>query len=1133
MIINILEIHNIASIEDATIDFSSALLAECEVFLISGRTGSGKSTLLDCICLALYDTAPKLENTKMEGGFQCEGENFTPTDTKQMLRRSTQEGWVKLTFEGNDGKNYEAQWGVRTIKKRNGKGIERKTYWILQDLENKVTYTKKTEIKELVNKIVGLDFTQFCRTTILAQGEFSKFLNSKDSEKSSILEKITKRYDFAEIGKMVFEINAEKKRDYESATQRIKEIKILTSEEIEEIKIKLREIEDEVVKLEQEKEIANKKIDWLKAKATIENKIKERQKEKEEADTVYANEETTKEKELCDLWRKSTRARALIEELDKNRKIIKESDEALKKLENDFRTLLQGFNGELNEKKHITILLEEKNDFLKKEEERGQLYANVQTVSSLLRRLAENIKLVKGKRDDAEKIEKELESIHLPNLKKQTDQKANLSELIKENESKRRELEDKIKELDPQKTGKKKEELHLRSLHLFNISERVEQRKELREENALRLKKIKNSKETIGNLRDTVERLGKEKLKADKELKDAQLIYDGLKDTMNKFAVSMREKLKKGDICPVCLQRVEKDLLSKSEIENAVTPARLRLEAADENLKKIVGLLNKSIAEEEAKTEALNNEESAGKKEEEKINKLSESISKDMQEIGYENIDDDLQTILDKCKRECEETTEKINSKLALISGLEKELKDKYEEGRKLMDNREKESAALAETEKAIAAGKASHQAIVKVVEEKMEEIEEIKEKLSSVISVNSKEEWESNPEEFAKKLENDAATFNKTLEDKKEYEKGLFMASQKIDSMTELLENIRGMMPAWNEINEEGVKKVEGVTEKSGFMIKEIAATTNARATAETTCKRTLDVLQNVMKDMPGINEERLRQLNSVAESLIIEKERDLENKARNIRVIDQSIKELEKEQRELDGSRPAMEDSDTADTLNPRVEEIERTIIAKAEEKGSLNKALEYDEDNKKRLEGVLAEIDQKKKIYEKWSRMNSLMGDATGKRFRQIAQSYVLEDLIRSANHYMSQLSPRYQLRGEPGSYLIMVEDAFQGYLRRSANTLSGGETFLVSLALALALSDFGKALRVKTLFIDEGFGSLSGEPLKRAIDTLRRLHLKSGRQVGIISHIEELREKIPVQIHVNQDGNNSASKVTVTG
>ena len=176
-------------------------------------------------------------------------------------------------------------------------------------------------------------------------------------------------------------------------------------------------------------------------------------------------------------------------------------------------------------------------------------------------------------------------------------------------------------------------------------------------------------------------------------------------------------------------------------------------------------------------------------------------------------------------------------------------------------------------------------------------------------------------------------------------------------------------------------------------------------------------------------------------------------------------------------------------------------------------------------------MADEENKKADYKKWFRLNALIGDSTGSKFRKIAQSYVLTSLIHSANNYMKTLTDRYTLKVSPGTFIILLEDAYQGYVSRAASTISGGESFLVSLSLALALSDIGQQLAVDTLFIDEGFGTLSGEPLQNAINTLRSLHTKSGRHVGIISHVEELQERIPIQIQVVQEGNNSSSKVKV--
>ena len=177
------------------------------------------------------------------------------------------------------------------------------------------------------------------------------------------------------------------------------------------------------------------------------------------------------------------------------------------------------------------------------------------------------------------------------------------------------------------------------------------------------------------------------------------------------------------------------------------------------------------------------------------------------------------------------------------------------------------------------------------------------------------------------------------------------------------------------------------------------------------------------------------------------------------------------------------------------------------------------------------MIEEAERRKLLYTQWSRLNELLGSADGQRFRKIAQSYVLGNLIHAANHYLQMLTNRYKLQVVPGTFIISLEDAYQGYTRRMASTLSGGESLLVSLALALALSDISADLKVDTLFIDEGFGTLSEEHLQQAVQTLRMLHKHNHRQVGIISHVEELRERIPVQIQVIQEGHSSSSKVEV--
>jgi exonuclease SbcC len=149
--------------------------------------------------------------------------------------------------------------------------------------------------------------------------------------------------------------------------------------------------------------------------------------------------------------------------------------------------------------------------------------------------------------------------------------------------------------------------------------------------------------------------------------------------------------------------------------------------------------------------------------------------------------------------------------------------------------------------------------------------------------------------------------------------------------------------------------------------------------------------------------------------------------------------------------------------------------------------------------------------------------LIGSATGDTFRKIAQAYNLDLLVHHANVQLRQLVRRYRLKRGGSMLGLLVMDTEMGDELRSVHSLSGGETFLVSLALALGLASMASStLKIESLFIDEGFGSLDPESLQLAMDALDGLQAQ-GRKVAVISHVQEMHERIPVQIQVRRQGN----------
>ena len=185
-----------------------------------------------------------------------------------------------------------------------------------------------------------------------------------------------------------------------------------------------------------------------------------------------------------------------------------------------------------------------------------------------------------------------------------------------------------------------------------------------------------------------------------------------------------------------------------------------------------------------------------------------------------------------------------------------------------------------------------------------------------------------------------------------------------------------------------------------------------------------------------------------------------------------------------------------------------------------------------NKLTVEQIAKELAEKQTVAERWAKLNKLIGSADGAKFEVIAQSYTLNLLLLHANQHLSYLSKRYKLQQVPDTLALQVIDCDMCDEIRTVYSLSGGESFLISLALALGLSSLSSNnLKVESLFIDEGFGSLDAESLRTAMEALEQLQMQ-GRKIGVISHVQEMSERISVQVQVHKKVNGK-SVLTVVG
>lgn len=203
----------------------------------------------------------------------------------------------------------------------------------------------------------------------------------------------------------------------------------------------------------------------------------------------------------------------------------------------------------------------------------------------------------------------------------------------------------------------------------------------------------------------------------------------------------------------------------------------------------------------------------------------------------------------------------------------------------------------------------------------------------------------------------------------------------------------------------------------------------------------------------------------------------------------------------------------SGLTENINKRLSEIEVTLLS--HERG------------KEQVKTFEKELKEKSELYENWAKLNDLLGSANGNKFKTIAQGYTLDVLLSYANKHLEDLTQRYNLEKIPDTLALQVVDNDMLGEVRSVHSLSGGESFLISLALALGLSSLSSnRMKIESLFIDEGFGALDIDTLSIAMDALDNLQTQ-GRKIGVISHVEEMKERITTQIQVIKSVNGRSS------
>lgn len=1133
-------IHNIASIENTTIDFEADPLKSSDLFLITGETGAGKSTILDAICLTLFGKTPRLTGKRTSDCTSDNGTGIPITDPRQLMRESTGEAWVSLTFEGNDGVSYKSTWEVhRADGKPTGK--MQTGHMTLENLAQNTTLNNKVEVLEAIKKAIGLDFDQFCRTTMLAQGEFTNFLKGDDDSKAIILERITQTQIYSKIGKKVNQLFKEKKTSYDEAKKKEEELAEGGLDK-EAAQGRLSKIESEKLTINEEMRRTAIKRDWLKEEIRLAEALAKANEEYRRAKEATETAEFQSDKQLVKEWDATVTARNWRNNYKNADRTIQEQKAKLDNLQNEYVAILDGkqyLAERLQKEKQLASAL---GDTLDRQRDKASIFDNAQTLQEKLASIVADRSSIAKATKEKDALEKDLNETLLP-------EKDRLGRALKEAQQACSDKDGERKKqkaaLDATRLPELRRDKEAWQQMLANIQMasdrldglRTEQKRHDDAENDLKTQ-AQDIEKLTGQLKEQVPLLTSAKETAGmlKEVLSKQ------QHTVDEWAKTMRASLQVGDTCPVCGQKItvvpQEDALRK-----VVEEQEKAWKAADEKYQHLQDKYNKLDADIKARQSAYDKD----KRTFEKDNTLGscwQNLRQSLQLLGsaIPQIPDSpvagfqLSGLISAIQELGDSTNQQIsalNRQIADAEEIEKNVATIQGEYDRLVEAHTAAQEADKKADKSISQRRIDLQAKQTTIKEAEDRIHEAEEAAAALMAMTAWEhDWRNDTSEFINEL---SVATQKYIDDKemlKKSERNVEILQERHDHVEKTLRQIEENQTQWKNFQAKGCEEMTDIYDRVKNLHSAISVARESINTATSQLEDAKVRIEQFLEANRGLTLELLDRLDDCDGKTIDDKKGIIKAKEDNHTQAKAAKDTIDKQVVEHHDIKPSLEEDDTIEKLDKDLDELQAYISGKDQEIGTINEMLKKDAERLEKL-GAQKEItSQAKVVLDKWDRLNELIGDAEGRTFRKIAQSYILANLVNSANHFLHTLTDRYLLRVEPGTLILTVEDAYQGYVSRVASTISGGESFLVSLSLALALSDIG-TFSVSMLFIDEGFGTLSGEPLQNAINTLRTLHAKCNRQVGIISHIDDVRERIPVQLRIVHKGDNSSSVVEIHG
>ena len=1043
------------------IDFTDPEYVSNGIFALTGPTGAGKSTILDAICLALYGATPRLGKITKSGN--------------EIMSRQTGECYAEILFESQAGR-FRCHWEQRRARKKAEGNLQDQEHQIADADTGKPIETKKSLVGGVIEEKTGMDFDRFTRSILLAQGGFDTFLKADVEQKSKILEQITGTEIYSEISRRVHERQRYEREKLNILNAETSGIVILEPEQEKEIQDDLAAKQKQATELASKSTETGKAITWL---TTIEDLKKEILSLKDEAAKLKADTEAFKPEQAK--LEQATKAASL----DGTYATLT----ALRKQQTDDQTSLKTDESALPEHEtsantQFETLKAAEQLTLKAKEELKTAAPLIQKIRSLDQKIAEQTKAVSEGTDacakEAAKIEIDKQA-RLKEQKKRTAAEKTLeaAELyLKENGrdewliSGLAGVEEQFGNLlaKQQEITQKDDDLKKADTAVANAAKKLE---DASKQCFLKKQELESASKNLQQGTDVLSELLGDRLLREYRTEKETFLREMAFIRKIEELEDHRAKLEDGKPCPLCGSTehpfAEGNVPVPDEIEQKIESLTKLIDKADEQEAAIKKLEQAEIAarknlndSEKLETEAANDKKTAEKT----LAELKDTLAK--LRTGFEQLKLAIVTKLEPLGY-----TIDFNNPKSAITNLKSKIQ-KWQEQVKQKTDIEKQIAAIDSEVKRLDAVIDTQ---VKALTEKLRNLERLKKELADGTEERKQLYGDKKPDEEEGRL-------NKFIADAEEAEK-------KARSLnTELQQKLTTA-----KTHVESLKK--RIEQRSPELKK-----------AETDF--------SVALTPAGFADEK-----SFLEARLPHEEREsLSFRAKELDNAGTELKAKQKDREARLATETAKKLTDkTLEELEPQFKEVEESLKELRDAVAGLKHKLNENTAAKERIKEKQSAIETQKKECHRWEKLHGLIGSADGKKYRNFAQGLTFELMVSHANRQLEKMTDRYLLiRDEQQPLELNVVDNYQAGEIRSTKNLSGGESFIVSLTLALGLSKMAsRKVRVDSLFLDEGFGTLDEEALETALETLSGLQ-QDGKLIGIISHVSALKERISTQINI---------------